>query len=259
MAEPDMRRRADRVDARFGGPVSLPGVARLHAVGEQLNASPRIVAQRHLSTALNRAAANGGTVVQRVYTYKNEKVSGGNAPAKRLPHGVGAKDAARLSRAERDFGTLASTADFTAAIGSLLPGEGAEVDLAAVARAAALKPYMDLLPHLAGEEDGTEGKGGHLLTAMQAKWTTRLHVTGEQEAAGIWEAEWNLLKDPAKEASGTNLSFTTAKASTMFPAAWSQADLVGELNGSNQVVGGRELQPSGIKVKKSGDTFYPVW
>jgi hypothetical protein len=94
---------------------------------------------------------------------------------------------------------------------------------------------------------------------MRAKFKTKLHITGDQEAAAAWEAEWNLLKDPDKAADESNLSFTTAKASTMFPAGWSQDDLVAQLNASAEVRGGRELQPSGITVRKTGDTFYPAW
>lgn len=234
----------------------------LGMVGEQLNESPRVTAQRKLGERLNRRAlrplALADTPVQRVFTHKTVEYSDGTLP-KTLPHKTSRGEAERLSRSARNFGALTSTADFTAAIALLAPDEGKPLSLAEIAKAAALKPYMDLLPHLAGEEEGTEGKGGHLLTAMQAKWTTRLHITGDQEAAAAWEAEWNLLKDPNKAAEGTNLSFTTAKASTMFPAGWSEADLIAQLNASTEVKGGRELQPSGITVRKTGDTFYPSW
>lgn len=244
---------------------SAPRSARspvLEMMGEQLNDSPRVTAQRKLGESLNRRPlrplALADTPVQRVFTHKTVVYSDGALP-KTLPHKTGKGDAERLSRSARDFGTLTSTADFTAAVALLAPGEGNPLSPAEIAKAAALKPYMDLLPHLAGEEDGTEGKGGHLLTAMQAKWKTRLHITGDQEAAAAWEAEWNLLKDPDKAAEGTNLNFTTAKASTMFPAGWSEADLIAQLNASTEVRGGRELQPSGITVRKTGDTFYPSW
>ena len=260
----ESQRAGRQVAGKEGSGAGAPGGAaqpmpRLQALSARLNNAPPVVAQRRLSESLNRSVPGDGAVVQRVYTYKAEKVSGGNAPSKRLPHSVSAKDAERLSRSERDFGTLATTGDFTAAIALLAPGEGNPMSPAEIAKAAALKPYMDLLPHLAGEADGTEGKGGHLLTAMQAKFKTKLHITGDEEAAAAWEAEWNLLKDPDKKPEESNLTFSTAKASTMFPAGWSQDDLVGELKASTEIKGGRELQPSGIKVRKTCDTFYPAW
>lgn len=112
-------------------------------------------------------------------------------------------------------------------------------------RAARIKPYLDLIGHLAGELDDDGAKGGHLLTAMQAKWGGKLEILNPGDAAdGIWHARWKI---DGKEKNG---------GSTMFPAGWTIDDLKAELNGSS-TVGGKIVLKSGITIKKAGDTFYP--
>ncbi|MDB5673748.1 MAG: hypothetical protein JWM65_730 [Sphingomonas bacterium] len=256
MAESERLQRpaGDRV-AQAGAVVPAP---RLQALGAHLNNGPHVIAQRRLNDRLNLHTPPSpiptGAPVQRVFTYKTKAYSDGALP-KTLPHKTSSSEAERLSRSARDFGTLATTADFTAAVALLTPGEGNLQSPAEIAKAAAIAPYVALLPHLAGEAEGT---GGHLLTAMRAKWGTALHIDGTPDDTASWTCEWNLLKDPAKEAVEANFKFATSKYSSMFPAAWSQDDLVAQLTASTEVRRGRELQPSGITVEKSGGTFYPV-
>lgn len=262
MAEAGMRARAARLEPSSTVARSVMAPAGLQALGDALNRSPRVIAQLKLAEQLsertaNGQALNGDPVLQGVFTYKGQEARDGALPGKTLPHGIKAKDAERLSRSARDFGTLTNADAFTAAIASLAPDEGVEIGPAAAAKAKAIAPYIELLPHLAGEEDGSEGKGGHLLVAMQAKWGARLHVVGPSQAAAAWECTWNLLKDPEAEAIASNMTFASSKRSTMFPASWTEDELKQQLQASN-VIGTRlVLQPSDIEVEKKGDTFYP--
>jgi hypothetical protein len=109
-----------------------------------------------------------------------------------------------------------------------------------------IKQYLDLLDHLAGETKGRdEVSGGHLWSAMEEKWKTQLQKKREDgDVKGVWELEWTLGQ-------------RTPKNSTMFPKSWTKQNLQDELLGSSLVNKQRVLR-SGILIKKSGKTFYPI-
>ena len=119
--------------------------------------------------------------------------------------------------------------------------------LAGEAKLEKIQPYLDLLPHLAGEwadEKAGTVKGGHLLADMTKEWGDSLQIVGEPDQDAVWECEWRVNGGPLK-------------ASTMFPASWDNARLHAELMGST-TIGSAVTLKSGFRIKKAGDTFYPV-
>lgn len=255
MAEHTMQRRTAPKPAQS---VPIQPAAMAHGPrAAQLQAAQRNLAGKPNSAqGLAHLPPRAESPLQGVFTYKSTQYSGGGLP-KSLPHGVKKKDAERLSQAIHDFGTLTNSGDFATAVREL--DESAEanvgkVDVAGEHKAELIAPYLALLGHLAGEEKGT---GGHLVTAMEAKWGDKLYVNGVRNDAAVWSCHWNVLKDPKKPCSEANAKFWPSKFSTMFPAAWGEDELRRQLEGSSPAQNGRELA-SGIVVEKSGGTFYPV-
>jgi hypothetical protein len=108
-----------------------------------------------------------------------------------------------------------------------------------------IKPYLDLIDHLAGEEKNKdEVSGGHLLRAMQDKWKGKLTVNGKRNEAEVWGCQWTIEKRKLKN-------------STMFPSLWDTSKLRTELEGFTSVGKSITLK-SGIEIEKKGDTFFPV-
>ena len=124
--------------------------------------------------------------------------------------------------------------------------EAEDYSLAGIARRERIAPYLALIGHLAGENDGSTSKGGHLLLAMQEAWGEDFVLLNPQdETEGIWHAQWSIKGN--KKAGG----------STMFPGSWTVENLTVELMASTSVGGRIILSPSDIQIKKSGNTFYP--
>ncbi len=137
------------------------------------------------------------------------------------------------------------------------------LDLAAKTKEELIQPYIDLIPHLAGEcEDikkGAELKGGHLHLAMKAKWKNHLEIKAKDTMPAAHEAfnaQWVLVKNPEALKEEEKIK-TKSKDSTMFPLSWTVDDLKGELKGASSVKGGLCLK-SGIVVARKTGTFYPI-
>ena len=113
-----------------------------------------------------------------------------------------------------------------------------------------IAPYLALLDHLAGEADDDKKPkvltGGHLLSEMQKKWKGRLKLTGEPVPDAVWTTGWSV--------DGVSKSGT----STMFPSSWTREILEAQLRASEVTGNQITLMPSGILIKKAGNTFYPV-
>jgi Bacterial EndoU nuclease len=171
--------------------------------------------------------AIAGEVIQRTWIWKQKGqdwISDGNSPPPPKPKFKGKQDNQQFPESVAAAPTMTG--------------------LAGEAKQKKIQPYLDLLDHLGGELKGkNEVSGGHLLTAMQAKFGNTLVVAGQQSDNAVWECSWQVGN-------------RTLKQSTMFPAAWTVEDLRAELEGSTEVSGKITLK-SGIKIKKAGETFYP--
>lgn len=118
--------------------------------------------------------------------------------------------------------------------------------LAGVTKMNKIKPYLDLLDHLAGEKSGTKVTGGHLLKSMQDQWGDSLEYENIKDYSNeVWKADFSI--DGVSKSGG----------STMFPSSWTKADLRNELLES-ETIGQTITLKSGIVIEKKGGTFYPL-
>ena len=65
---------------------------------------------------------------------------------------------------------------------------------AGIERREKIQPFLDLMDHLAGENDGSTSKGGHLLLAMEAKWRDAFMLLNPEarNEDGVWQAHWSI-------------------------------------------------------------------
>lgn len=190
------------------------------------------------SAGTNVLADNRQTVpIQRMnWTYNGAKwvpdswvgANPSNAPKNKPPEGTTYNDV---------------TNKFTAPVQEQAP----EVEVSAH-KLEKIQPYLDLLNHMAAEQSGSsKPTGGHLLTAMQAKWGDKLELLnpGDKNNAAKWHARFKINGHEKNVGS------------TMFPANWTKADLEAQLKESNSIGSRIILMPSEIEIKKAGGTFYP--
>lgn len=125
--------------------------------------------------------------------------------------------------------------------------EVVDESLAGKAKLEKIQPYLDLMDHLAGENDGKTSKGGHLLLEMERVWKKAFVLLNPKDKKDdeVWHAQWSINGN--KKAGG----------STMFPASWTKKELEKRLMASHVISNRIYLQPGDIEIKKAGDTFYP--
>jgi hypothetical protein len=196
--------------------------------------------QRHAGVTMNQGLAQSPAPIQRMqWTYTDGKW---------VPEDWGAVDYATQPSGDKPEGTTYedTTQDYTFA--SIHEDKKEDKSPAGLERAQRIAPYLALMGHLAGEQSGRSlPKGGHLLWAMESLWGDALVLINpdDKDDNAVWHASFKINNK------------IKAGGSTMFPASWSTDDLEEQLNAATDIGGKLYLQPSNIKIRRAGDTFYP--
>jgi ribosomal protein S18 acetylase RimI-like enzyme len=120
--------------------------------------------------------------------------------------------------------------------------------------------YVALIPHLAGEKDGT---GGHLLSLMKKTHGKQLvYKPNPPPGGGIWTCIWRLRKPGSIDKAENTLiesDFATAeKSSSMFPSDWTVETLKKELQGATRLINNPIITlNTGIEIQRKDKTFFP--
>lgn len=204
---------------------------------------PKVIAQKNPKWMANDLQGDNNTAQQQpiqmmIWTFNDSRWT---------PTNWESVDYQKMPKGAKPEGTTYDDASETFTYPAEEEKEVVDDSLAGVAKRERIQPFLDLIGHLAAENDGSTSKGGHLLSAIRDKWKDDFNLENPDDInnKGVWHAEWSIKGK--KKAGG----------STMFPASWTVETLRAELMASTFIGGTMVLSPSDIRIKKAGDTFYP--